>query len=314
MTDRERDESDEDDERLSKEVFRPVYKAFGAEFNRDAEARLELLAAIQEYVADAGIFDPMVTTKRALQPDTGDKDDGRYTEAWRFLQKYLMVHMMPHVTQGYDVSETEPVDTQGARELVVVEPGMVEFWDHEPMEGLDFPPRSDRVARLLEYLITYWDTPPVEDEVLRVDPKSAALYAVAAPYAEFDTESDTPAVTFGIESAPSSDLEDGPENDYRYERTIRIDGELTGVCEVTDERGLRVDLGGQLWMFLLGACYDKQAWTRAVEYPTNSPGAINMSSGEFVPDVEWYEDAGTVRFEASFNLASQLLSTRDDAP
>jgi hypothetical protein len=310
MTNRERDESDEDDERLSGEAFRPVFEAFTADFNQNAAARLELLAAIQEYVADAGTFDPMVTTKRALQPDTGDEDDGRYTEAWRFVQKYLIVHMMPHVTQGYDVSGTEPVDTQGARELVVVEPGMVEFWDYDPLDGLDFPPRSDRVTRLLEYLVTHWDAPQVEDEVLRVDPKSAALYAVAAPYAEFDT----PAVTFGIESAPSSDLPDGPENDYLYERTIRMDGELTGVREVNDERGLRVDLGGQLWTFLLGACYDKQAWTRAVEYATTAPGAINMSSDEFVPEVEWHADAGTVGFEAFFNLPNQLLTTRDDAP
>jgi hypothetical protein len=282
----------------------PIVEAFRDDFGQSAEARFELLAAVREYVADAGTFETLVTTKQALQPTDGDD---RYTEAWRFLQKYLQVHVMPHVVHGYDVEGNKPADTQGAREVVIIEPAMVEFLDYDCINRLELSRARGRARKLLEYLVTHWDNPHIDQEVLHVDPKAAALYAVAAPYAEFDT----PAVTFGIESAPSSDLEDGPENDYRYERTIRIDGELTGVCEVTDERGLRVDLGGQLWMFLLGACYDKQAWTRAVEYPTNSPGAINMSSGEFVSEVEWHEDAGTVRFEAAFNLPSQHLTARN---
>jgi hypothetical protein len=36
-----------------------------------------------------------------------------------------------------------------------------------------------------------------------------------------------------------------------------------------------------------------------------------MSSGEFVSEVEWHEDAGTVRFEAAFNLPSQHLTARN---
>jgi hypothetical protein len=320
--DRDRDddnekERDEFDPEITWEQFRPLLDGWYDEvtgtkkgrkgwfaiqnFDRNVADR-ELIISVddldsnepnEEIVAEVHDSNPIVSESGEKSDINSEDENFVENYVWRKLEKYSVICTIPHISQGYSVENDERLKNKGDREIVIKIPGMVEFWREDANDPESFSPESDK-ARILYYLIEHWDAyddpsePGVDtDDILKIDPKGAVIYAVAGRHMKLES----PSVVFKrIE----------PDND-RMGSYLTIEGEITGQnMEIYDELTLELELTALLRLFTLTSCLPKRIYERLLTPEEDQRGLPRTPPSDVAVPINFYEEENRIDFKVIF--------------